>query len=89
MYFLRLEKSDKHDILIKCKEGDFVADKIIFNQTIRNNFDKFPRKVNGLFAHVMNKPFVIQDLIDYHIDQDVTWDFVVMVVRVAKTLRKV
>lgn len=69
-------------------DGKYITGNTKYDEFIKIKFEKFPRKVNVLFGHIFNKPYVVQDLIDYNMDQDIGWDFIVLAIKVSRTIRK-
>lgn len=75
-------------VLLLFHDGEYVISDMKLEDAVRVNLKKFPRKVNSILNHVFNQPYVVQDLIDYHMDQDLQWDFIVCVMKVTKNIRK-
>jgi len=77
--FFRIDKVDY--FLPSMEEEKEIIKKIT---TVNNGLIK----VNKLFHHIMNTKFVMQDLIDYHMDKEIDWNFINLCLRSSKKLKR-
>ena len=89
--FVRLSLVVSSNLIFNFNDGDYFIPSFDNEKEIVEKMKKIPsgeRKINQLFHNILNEKFIIQDLIEYHMDRDMDWDFINLCLRSAKQLKR-
>lgn len=59
-----------------------------YNDEINDKLDECPKNVVKLFACIINDNMVMQDIIDFNMDEQITWQFIKTAITVSNQIRK-
>lgn len=59
-----------------------------YHDTINSKLDHCPKKVTNVFACILNNRMVMQDILDYNMDEDITWQFIKTAIAVSNMVGK-
>jgi hypothetical protein len=59
-----------------------------YQSVLNEKLDTCPKKVTKVFGDVMNNRMNTQDIVDYNMDEDITWQFIKIVISISNQIRK-
>lgn len=89
--FIRVTLVATNNLIFNFDDGDYFIPSFDNEKEIVEKMKKVSsgeRKINQLFHSIFNGKFVVQDIIDYHMDREIDWEFINLCLKVAKQLKR-
>lgn len=59
-----------------------------YNDEINDKLNECPKNTIKLFGHIINDNMIMQDIIDFNMDEQITWQFIKTAITVSNYIRK-